>query len=242
MPHTAATYTVRVKVKRSPDYRSLGDIDEKGTWLAEVIDGYLPSLRASTDDDLRLLTCKKSELEDDQLFAVMRNGERGVAADLIGEGGAVEFRQHPRHLHDMKTGILLRLPPSEDLGWLCIHLNNRRGAKALLCNELIANFREDFPQLMLEINPCVAGAALQEAIDRGAIQKLKLVRFDHPDDSANRAASGKWVDRNVTARIELDVSGVLRSTGRVLGGSRINPNLIRRFFRGDRSTFGQIVE
>ncbi len=104
----------------------------------------------------------------------------------------------------------------------------------MLCGELIANFREDFPDLTLEIHPCQVGDALQEAVDQGALEKVKLVRWDHPEDSANRAASGKWVSRDVTARVELDVTGSR--------GSRLSPRLLRSYFRGDSHAFGQIVE
>jgi hypothetical protein len=117
---------------------------------------------------------------------------------------------------------------------LAVHVNNGRGSKGLLEKGIREHFNEEYPDLVLAITPYVLGSVLKEAVDRGRIDKVKLVKIEQPNDRA-AAATNRWVPAGAVGRLELDIS----TQGKA---ARVISSLVQRFLGGDHSTFDEIVE
>ena len=233
MAHTAALYTVRVKEKYR-DYQPLGDIDGAGASLLDVIADYLDDFEStSADGEKRVLTLDV-DVDGDELTAMMQHGASGVAADIVNDAGAHQYHQVASDSQFLRCGCLFKLPPTQEQGWLAAHVNNGRGIKGLLEVGLYSRFRDEFPDLMLQIRPYVEAAALRAAIDAGELGKVKLIRYERPGDRAD-AATDRWVRAGQEGKIELDIS----MRGR---GARLRADLVRRFLHGDDNARDEIVE
>lgn len=93
--HRAAVYTVRVRPKRTSDYRPFGDIDGKGASLAVALQGYLGEFEKESDDETRLVACDTATIDGDDLLVMLPHGQRGLTAEIIGPDGAERYHQTP---------------------------------------------------------------------------------------------------------------------------------------------------
>lgn len=240
MPHRAGVYTVRVKRahKRKDRYRPFGDIDEVGTYLGDVLDRYLSAddFLGISNDKSKVVQCEEVTLDGEDLRAVMLHGQSGVAADIYDAAGTFRIHQEADDTHQIRCEVLFRLPRGEETGWLAAHVNNGRSAFGLLKVALAQTFREDFAteNLLLQIVPFVQGSVLREAIDNNRLDKVRLVRWEEPNDRAV-AATDRWVSAGDRGRIEVEYSAPRQE-------SRLVPDLVKRYLRGDASAFREIVE
>lgn len=236
MSHRAAVYTVRVRRKwdRSVEKgsRLLGDIDEQGTYLRDVLEMYCRGLEAVSADETKVVRCNECSVEGDELLLTTQHGQNGLAADIVGASGDLLLRQTPDDTQLLRCGGLFRLPPSDDMGWLAVHVAHGRGVKGLLEKGIVQRFRDEFSDLKLEIVPFVHESTLMAAVDHNQIDKVKLVKYEQPNDRA-AAATNKWVPADVIGRLELDITA---------RGTRVIGDLVRRFLGGDTSVFNNIVE
>jgi hypothetical protein len=128
---------------------------------------------------------------------------------------------------------VLRLDPDEQVGFLAVHLNNRRAAKTLIQAELGRRLKTHCKGYTLNINSAVDASALEQAITRNKIDKIKLRRTEAPDDPAV-AQTTSWVDAGVAATLELTLTPK---------ASRLKTDLLRRFvIRHDQTAWPQIIE
>lgn len=240
MAHRAAVYTVRVKRarKRTDKYRPFGDIDEAGTYLGDWLFDDLSDadFEGVSVDGSKVVRCADAELDGEDLKAVMLHGQSGVAADIYNSAGSFRLHQEADDTHEIRCGVLFQLPRVGELGWLAAHINNGRSAFGLLKTALEQSFRDDFSneKLLLEITPFVQGSVLREALDQDRLDKVKLVKWEEPDDRAVEATD-RWVEAGDVGRLELTYSAPERAKTLV-------PDLVRRYLRGDVSAFTEIVE
>jgi hypothetical protein len=231
--HSAALYTVQVKVKRKEDYRLLGDLNGEGAYLGEVIVGYTYELDVRNPDATNRVRVRRATLEEgDEVFIVVTHGQSGVVGDIVDDEDNLKTHQEETDSQNVIGAALFRLPRNGTLGWLCVHVNNRRSCKTLLTNAIKDRLKDDFRRLMLEVVPAQIGGAFLAAVNDGRIDKVSLVRMERVGDRAN-ASTDKWVPGNVAAKLELDITAQ--------GGIRIIPTLIRQFLGGDANAFGEIL-
>lgn len=232
MAHTAALYTVRVK-RRYGDHQPLGDIDGNGTYLLDVFMKYLDDFEQQGADVEKIVRCLARETDGDEIFATMQHGASGVAADIVSESGQQRLRQVFTDSQLVRCGLLLILPRNQTDGWMAAHVNNARGIKGLLEVGMTIRFRDEFPDLILEMRPYVPTTALRTAIENDQLNKVKLVRYERPADRAT--SSNKWVRGGVDGKLELDIS----MRGR---GQKLRADLVRRFFEGNTAALQEIFE
>jgi hypothetical protein len=238
--HRAAVYTVRVKRarKRSDKYRSFGDIDEAGTYLGDRLLDYISDagFEGASADGSKVVRCAEAELDGDDLRAVMLHGQSGVAADIYDSARVFRLHQEADDTHEVRCGVLFQLPRAGELGWLAAHVNNGRSAFGLLKTALEQSFRQGFSdeKLLLEITPFVQGSVLREAIDQDRLDKVRLVKWEQPDDRAV-AATSRWVEAGDVGRVEVTYSAPERA-------KRLASGLVQRYLGGDGSAFSDIVE
>ena len=236
MSHRAALYTVKVRKRRdtSGDHRLLGDIDEAGTSLLSVLESYFTNFVATNVDQTKVVRSVQCDVDGNEVRLVTQHGQNGVAAEIVGPGGQLRHRQTPDETQLLRCGCLFLLPPAKNLGWLAVHVNNGRGVKGLLDKGLRDRMRVDYPDLILDITPYVETSVLMSAVDNDQIDKVKLVKYEKPNDRA-MAATDDWVPAGVAGRLELDIS----ARGK---GTRIIADRLRRFLGGEAAAFNEIVE
>jgi hypothetical protein len=226
LAHTAALYNVRVK-ERGGDHQRLGAFDDQATNLLDVLDAYLADFTQEDALRERMVRCLEVATDDDDLTATMQFGQSGLVADIIDEGGNRVHHQIASQTSLVRCGCLFRLPPAQTMGWLALHNNNRRGIKGLLATGLSTRFRDQFADHTLEITPYVQQDALIEAIQDDRVTKVKLIRYEPPNDRANEATD-KWVQAGSFGKLELDIS--MRGRREMLKG-----DLLKRFYAEPQS-------
>lgn len=231
MAQRAALYRVRVK-ENYKDYQLLGDIDTAGTALINVLDGYLANFESISADTERVVRCVEHAIDRTELVATLHHGQTGVVADIVSDTGTNRLRQIATDSQNLRCSCLFVLPPERDAGWLAVQVNAGRGIKGLLEAGLRSRFQKQFDDLRLELRPFVNTSALEQAVDAGRVSKVKLIRYERPHDRAV-AATNKWVKANEYGKLELDIS----MRGR---GQKLKSDLLKRFFQGDQTAFGEI--
>ena len=217
MSNRAAVYTVAVHRYRRPDARCLlGDFDGNGTALIDKLAEYLPKLGLA--DEQRHLRCQSHKVESTsppELLAMMEHGQTGVDAIIRDREGVQQYHQLVDDSQILECGCLFRLPPEQRLGWLAIHIPNRRGIKTLLAAHMYKLFRDDYPELALAITPYVVESALKQAVDNGLIRTVTLVRRVQPSD---RAVAGidQWIGHEDLGKITVTISAGLSGRARHL--------------------------
>ena len=235
MSHRAAVYTVKIHKRGDPsDLRLLGDLDGGGSALVDLLARSCAGLEVKNSDGTKTIREVSTDVDVPDVLLMVEHGESGVAADIVDPHGALRIRQHPEDSQRIQCGCLFRLPLTESIGWMAVHVNNNRGIKGLLSQALVDKVRAHHPDLVMVITPFVMGSVLTEAVDQGRVEKIKLVRLERPTDRVV-AATSRWVPDQEIGRLELDISA-RGKTGRLI------PDVLRRYLHGEREVFGEIVE
>jgi hypothetical protein len=166
--HRVAFYTVRIRPKGQPSAEGalLGDIDDEGTSLRGLLDEFSENFAEDNEEGTRSVRCEShSVVGHEDLRVSFRHGQSGIAADIFNPSGQLKAHQDPQDDHLVKCGALFRLPPTQRLGWLAVHINNGRGITGLLRKGLRRRFRERYEDLVLEIVPFIDESAFQKAVE-----------------------------------------------------------------------------
>jgi hypothetical protein len=218
----AALYTVRLRAPDGGPRPPLGDL---GDAIAAALDG----LAETSPDGRRSLRVVDTERDGDDLFAVLQHGEAGIAAEIVDAEGDIRLQRLPEDAQLVRCACLFRLPPAADEGTLVLHVNDGRGPKELLEAGLRHRLAGRLGGAALELGRPDEREVLREAVAANRVEKVKLVKIQHPGDRPF-AAVDKWVPAGDVARVELDVGGHIR------------PALIGRHLAGDEAAFAEIVE
>jgi hypothetical protein len=230
----AALYTVAVRPRgRGGQNVTLGDIDGKGTNLADVLASVLAGFSETSPDGSRVARALLVRPDGADLFTIIQHGQNGLAADIVDASGGVRLRQTPDDVQLVRCGCLFRLPVAATTGSLAVHVSNGRGIKGLVVEGLVTRFGSAFPELRLAIERLADAGALRDAVAGDRIEKLRLVRLERADDHP-AGGTGKWVDPVSEARVQLEIA--VRTPGH-----RIQRALIERYLAGDTAAFAEIV-
>ena len=233
MGHRAAIYTVRVRKRGKPNsFLPLGDIDEQGTYLGDVLREIFGSFISTDPKSNKEVSCSSRKLDGEDLKLVLHHGEGGVAADIMNSVGQLRLHQVPDDKQLLRCGSLFRLPKNETIGLWAVHINNNRGVTGLVQREMTKRFRDRVSDLMLIVRPSVPSEVIAGALADGQLDTVKLVKFDKPSDLKD---AGKWVAAGTEARIELRIRAAEKA-------KRLLPDLVRKAMSGNSQAFGQIVQ
>lgn len=211
----------------------LGDIDDHGSALMDSLETYVSSVNITVDTKrLRYLS---SKVEGDELLAIFENGQAGVDAIIRTKTGETKAHQEIDDSQDIECGCLFHLPRNSRTGWLALHVPNRRGIKTLLGTHIRRLFREQFPELNLEITPVVLESALKQAIDQNLIEKVTLVKRVDPSDRAMEGID-QWVGEEDYGKIQVVIGARLKGRAQAL-----LPHQVRRYLEGDTAALRSIV-
>ena len=142
MPHRATVYTVAVHQRGDrDDAKSLGDLDEAGTYLGDFLQSRLSNeFLAHSADGSKSGECSTVQVDGDDLEVVMTHGQSGVAADIVDEAGSIRARRRAVDTERVRCGVLFRLPRAQSLGWMAVHINGGHSVKGMLAGEAHPGF------------------------------------------------------------------------------------------------------
>lgn len=235
MSHRAAIYLLCVHPSGRPDdHRLLGDFDDQGTSLLDVLKNILPDVRYENDN--RKLRYQSSRIEGDDLMVMFEHCQTGIDAQIRNEIGETRYHQLVKDSQDVEVGSLFRLHPNDRTGYVAIHIPDRRGIKSMLFAALSVRFRAQFDGLVLTMTPFVMESTLRKAIDEDRIQTVTLVRRVQPSDRADLGIA-QWVHSNTIGKIKLTI-------GANVGGKAMSliTEPLRRFLANEPGAREAIVE
>lgn len=205
MSHRAHIYRVQVRPLREVNsWRLLGDFDEEGRWTGDLVVEALQGFQRSNVAETVWGEFEQSlpNLDADQVGATFRYGRSGVRA-VISRQGDPDFDQTPGHRQNMRTAALFELPRNRNHGWLVVHVpEGRSGIKSLMHAAVKERFRRD--GYLIEMNPVVPPSALGEAVERNAVESVRLIKR-HRSGTDRFADAAQWGDDEVD-RLELSVT------------------------------------
>ena len=237
MGHRATIYSVRVHKRNRPnEFVAFGALNDEARYLGDFfLDVLEPGNFACVDPKgEREVTCETRKLagEDNaDLQAIFFSGERGVRAKIMKQDGQLAWDQMPTDTQMLRCGSVIRLPRVETVGWWSCHMNKTRGVKSLVAPELIVQFRKEFPELILKIEPVVNKAALQAALEEGSLLSATLTKYEKPSDIA---ANDKWSADDTGLKLDLSIKP---ERGKLLPSS-----LALRAFEKEDAALGNVVE
>jgi hypothetical protein len=241
MGHRATVYTVKVKEaysRKDDAFVPLGDMDGRGTYLGDVIYDALSDTDFSSSAKDTLLRTRVVEQDGDEVRAIMLHGQSGVVADILDADGNLKATQELDDLNRMSCGVLFDLPKKDVTGYLVCHVNGNRSAIRLLEGALKTRIRNDFNEKghkrSIVITPFTRRDELEAAIARGRLDKIRLVKYEHPHHR-EVASTKRWVPSNEIGVLEVQFSA----------GERIKERLkatpVQRFLHGKLAR-SEIVE
>lgn len=213
MSHRMALYRVQVRPKRNRDeWRLFGDYDKAGTWLGDIVTKALTTFAGRSSDGkvAARFEASLSNLKNGQVGAALVSGRSGITS-VIERQDDPPFQRMNDHVEAMRSAVVFDLPRGQNVGQLAVHVPDGRSCKGILDSVLRATMAP--LGYMIELSPIVPANALQEAVDRGALERVTLIKHDPVHDD-KFAAAAQWGSDNV-GKVELSIpsrrNGLLRS-------------------------------
>ena len=203
MSHRAALYRVQIRPKRDLNaFRPLGDYDEAGTWAGKTVDEIIVVLaRTSHDKKVQaVFEAALPELEKNHVGSSVLSGRSGITS-VLRRDGETPFLRTPDHSESMRSAVLFHLPPERTSGWMAVHVPHGHSCKGIL----EAALKQGFSALgfVIELGAIVPPNALREAVHRGAVGKVTLIKHE-PTRADRFEDAAQWGDEEVD-RIELSI-------------------------------------
>jgi hypothetical protein len=232
MSHRAAVYTVRIHERRHPtELQPFGNVNEEGIYLPEWLRDNVFTKDFSVEEGDKEIFCEQdSKFDEPDLRVWFRPGQSGQHAEVMEAGGQTLFTQTADHRHILQSGALFRLPRGKTIGYWALHINDGRGSKTLIYDEMWDKFHARFPDLLLKVQPAVDARAFKKAVGDGQITSVHLAATG---PSADIKDGDKWVTGNTGMKLDL----VIRANKGYL-----RPNLVKDALQGDNNALGSIVE
>jgi hypothetical protein len=233
MGHRAAVYMVSVKQAhaRTPTYYPLGDIDGGGMYLGDKLYDYLsnPKFEGATKNRDGIVRCKSVVQDGEYVMAMVQHGVSGQVADILDPAMNLKARQNFDDLNRVTCGIVFKLPPKQDRGWLAVHVNGRRNPVGLIESAFKKSMNAEFHgkkiRPLIDINPFTDPDELDAAIARNRLQKVKLLKYERPAHE-EVATTKRWVPAGQVGVLEVAYTA----------GERVKEHLrvdaLRGFLRG----------
>lgn len=234
MAHRATIYSVRVHKRNHPnEFVAFGALNDEPRYLGDFLHDVLNPKTFACADPLveREVACESRKLAGDDLQAIFFAGEWGVRAKIMKKDGQLALDQMPTDTQLLRCGSVFRLPKTETVGWWACHLNKTRGVKTLLGPELVTRFQNEFPDLILKIEPVINKAAFLAALEEGSLLSATLKKYERPSDIA---ANDKWSADDTGLKLELSIKPEQ--------GKLLPSGLALRAFKKEDAALSSVVE
>lgn len=183
-----ATYTIRVRAKRSEDFEPLGSI--AGLWsMSEIIEQYLVSIEGiqTVDEEAQsMLQAVARNRDNDNHWGLLGNGEFGYAAEGINvRSRNTSYQRTPEDAEIVPFYFRAVTPSTSDIGVLLVQRYGALGVFTVFAKGLRAFFAEHLPEYTMEINRIVPTEVVTELM-HGNIRAIQIVAHTLPTDITDK--------------------------------------------------------
>lgn len=183
-----ATYTIRVRAKRSEDFEPLGSI--AGLWsMSDVLERYLASIAGQQDVDeeaQHVLQAATHHRRDDDLWGILSAGEFGYAAEGINvRSRSQSYQRTPDDAEVVPLYFRVSTPAMSDLGVLLVQRYGQLGVFTAFAKGFRAFFAHLLPEYTIEINRLVPAEVVKELVE-GELRAIQVVAHTLPQDIADK--------------------------------------------------------
>jgi hypothetical protein len=183
-----ATYTCRIRAKRSEDYEPLGGIGGHHS-LLELLAGYLESISGAhaVDETTQLvLQAARTTRDEGTLRGLLNGGEYGYAA----EGFSIRsrrstYRRTPEDAEVIPFYYRAFLPALSDIGILVLQRYGQFGVFTSFSKGFKSFLEHSLPDHVLEINRLVPAEVVRHLTD-GDIRAIQVIAHSLPTDITDK--------------------------------------------------------
>ena len=183
-----ATYTMRVRPKRSEDYEPLGGIEGLYS-LGELLQEYLHSIsgaQAVDEEEQNVLQATRIERADEMHWGIIHAGEYGYSAEGVNvRSRKRSYRRTPDDAEVIPFYYRAFVPAISDLAILVIQRFGPHGVYTAFSKGFRSIFSQRLPEHVLEINRVVPSAVVRHLID-GEIRAIQVIAHSLPTDITDK--------------------------------------------------------
>jgi hypothetical protein len=184
---TLATYAVRIRARRSPDFLPL--VPFHGTvGMDLVIENVLQRLSAHVQDELHqhLIRVKHHTRQGDDIVGVIEAGEYGYSADGVNVRTRKEsFQRTPEDAELIPFYFRWSLPPGGDTGLLLLQRYGPHGVFLSLTGAIHEEFEEHYDNFIVDFPRLVPAEVIQDLL-KGELKEIEITTYTVPTDIADK--------------------------------------------------------
>lgn len=183
-----ATYSLRIRQKRSSEYEPLGGIDGRHS-LSDLFAEYLQSIshEEAIDEEVQVvLQASRRERSDDAMWGLLNAGDYGYAAEGFNiKSKRTSYRRSPDDAEVIPFYYRAFFPGMSDLGIVLLQRYGHYGVFTAVSRGFRAFLDGYLPDHVLEINRLVPAEVVRE-LTEGEIRAIQVIAHTIPPDLADK--------------------------------------------------------
>lgn len=183
-----ATYSVKVREKRSEEYLPLGSFDGSHS-MSEFICDYLRAIRDDqfvNEESQRVLRSGRHTELDDKTCGLLYSGAYGYAAEGVNiHTSERSYQRSPEDAEVIPFYYQFVLPAGKLVGIMILQRHGTHGLVTPLCTALRDEFTDKHPDHMIEFARLVPTEIVQDLID-GEVRGIQITTYTVPNDIADK--------------------------------------------------------
>ena len=203
-----ACYAVRVRLKHSEVFEPLHAFGNGSDFL-DVFRRYINQRTAgfSLDQNAqKLLRVNHSQIAPRRVSGIIETGEYGYESRLYDiDTSSLSYHRTITDAEMIPYYFLLNVPMGQDEGIIILQRRAQFGIRTVLFSDFRQYFVSRHPDYILSINQLVPQSVIDE-IQSGTIKKVRLIRYEMPDDLADAYEEGGHREHGGTLELSLTAS------------------------------------
>jgi hypothetical protein len=185
---TLASYTMRVRRKRSDDYGILGEFSDEETMLDFLYDFFIALQKSDVPDEatMSLQRARKITRDERSVWGVVESGDYGYSADLVDVNTlSHSYQRRTADAELYPFFFLINAPSSSDRAILIFQRHGNRSMYTELLRRLRTAFEDKHPDHLLDFRRHVP-KAIVDSLLHGQVKSIELTSYHLADDLADR--------------------------------------------------------
>lgn len=200
-------------LRRKDTQLELQDIE--GQEFIEIVKQFVEDNKANYADDKRLEKvfkcddCLEGIVEDEgrgvfkYIYGIVKTGEYGVVSEIIDiETGRTEYNKGTNHADVLPFYYFIAVPANRtNRGIVILQSIGRYGIKTIFEKRLQEHVKKINEHIKLIIGTIVPIEYVNRYIERGILRKIRMIKYDVPNDLSERIGINSGVETTYEERI-----------------------------------------
>ena len=186
-------YTIRLLNKRTRESLVLGDLGI-GLDLMAVFTQFLQARKSTyskDDESQKLLRVLRIDKQTEYVGGIVETGEYGYEADLLDVGSStISYRRSLTDSEMVPYYFLAHLPAHRDEGVILLQRRSNLGIRTALLKDFLDFFGMYCSGINIEIKSLIPPELLNEYLHDGRLTKVRLIKYELPQDLADAYDTG----------------------------------------------------